>query len=68
VFLGGMPSRDHPTFNLFVPMSGLETTMKAIIAMILGAFLLSACNTMEGFGQDVQSGGKKISNEANEHR
>ena len=63
-----MPSRDHPTFNLFVPMSGLETTMKAIIAMILGAFLLSACNTMEGFGQDVQSGGKKISNEANEHR
>jgi predicted small secreted protein len=49
-------------------MTGLETTMKAIIAMILGAFLLAACNTMEGFGQDVQSGGKKISNEANEHR
>jgi len=42
--------------------------MKAIIAMILGAFILTACNTMEGLGQDVQSGGKKISNEANEHR
>ncbi len=42
--------------------------MKAIIAMILGAFLLTACGTMEGFGQDVQSGGKKISNEAAEHR
>jgi predicted small secreted protein len=42
--------------------------MKAIIAMILGAFLLAACGTMEGFGQDVQSGGKKISNEAAEHR
>ncbi len=42
--------------------------MKAIIAMILGAFILSACNTMEGFGQDVQAGGKKIQHEANEHR
>ena len=42
--------------------------MKAIIAMILGAFLLTACNTMDGFGHDVENGGKKISNEANEHR
>jgi predicted small secreted protein len=41
--------------------------MKAIIAMILGAFLLAACNTMEGFGQDVSAGGKKITNEAAEH-
>jgi predicted small secreted protein len=42
--------------------------MKAIIAMILGAFILTACNTMEGLGRDVQGGGKKIQNEANEHR
>ncbi len=42
--------------------------MKAIIAMILGAFVLTACNTMEGFGQDVQQGGKKIEKSANEHR
>ena len=42
--------------------------MKAIIAIILGAFLLSACNTMEGFGQDIQAGGKKIERSADEHK
>jgi predicted small secreted protein len=42
--------------------------MKAIIAIVLGAFLLSACNTMEGFGQDVQQGGKKIERSADEHK
>jgi len=42
--------------------------MKAIIAMILGAFVLSACNTMEGFGQDVQAGGKKIERSADQHK
>ena len=43
--------------------------MKRLIAAILGAsFLLAACNTMEGVGRDVQSGGKKIEREANEHR
>jgi predicted small secreted protein len=42
--------------------------MKAIIAMILGAFILTACNTMEGFGQDVQAGGKKIEKEADRNR
>jgi len=42
--------------------------MKAIIAIILGAFLLSACNTMEGFGQDAQAGGKKIERSADEHK
>jgi predicted small secreted protein len=42
--------------------------MKAIIAMVLGAFILSACNTMEGLGQDVQQGGKKIERSADEHK
>jgi len=42
--------------------------MKAIIAMILGAFVLTACNTMEGVGQDVQAGGKKIENAADRNR
>ena len=67
-FFGRDAEKDHPTFNLFVPRRDLEKTMKAINAMILGAFLLAACNTMDGFGQDVQSGGKKISNEAEQHR
>ena len=39
--------------------------MKALIAMIVGAsFLLGACNTFEGIGQDVKAGGKKIEKEA----
>ncbi len=42
--------------------------MKAIVAMILGAFILTACNTMEGLGQDVQAGGKKIEKEADRNR
>lgn len=42
--------------------------MKAIVAIILGAFVLTACNTMEGLGQDVQSGGKKIENAADRNR
>ena len=42
--------------------------MKRLIAAILGAsFLLAACNTMEGLGRDVQSGGKKIESEAARH-
>lgn len=43
--------------------------MKALIAMLVGAsFLLSACNTVEGVGQDVKAGGKKIEKEAVEHK
>ena len=44
-------------------------TMKALIALLVGAsFLLGACNTVEGVGKDVQSGGRKIQQEADEHR
>lgn len=43
--------------------------MKALIALLVGAsFLLSACNTVEGVGQDVKAGGKKIEKEAAEHK
>lgn len=41
---------------------------KALIAAILGAFILTACNTMEGVGRDTQAAGKKVEKEANEHR
>jgi predicted small secreted protein len=33
---------------------------KALIAALLGAFILTACNTMEGMGKDTQAAGKKI--------
>lgn len=30
--------------------------------------MLAGCNTMQGAGQDIQQGGKAISNEAKEHK
>ena len=42
--------------------------MKAIVAAILAGFFLTACNTMEGAGRDVQGAGKKIEKEAVEHK
>jgi len=39
--------------------------MKKAIAAILGAaFLLTACNTMEGFGRDIEKTGDKIEQKA----
>ena len=38
--------------------------IKALIAALVGAFVLSACNTMEGVGKDTQAAGKKIEKEA----
>lgn len=34
------------------------------VAIILSCFALSACNTVNGFGQDLQSGGRAISSVA----
>ena len=43
--------------------------MKAFIALIVGAaFLLGACNTMEGAGKDVKAAGTKVEGEAKEHK
>jgi predicted small secreted protein len=40
---------------------------KALIAAIIGAFVLSACNTIAGMGEDTQAAGKKVEKEAVEH-
>lgn len=43
--------------------------MKKLIAAILaGSFLLTACNTMEGFGRDVEKTGDKIEKSAQRHK
>jgi len=43
--------------------------MKSLIAAILaGSFLLTACNTMEGFGRDVEKTGNKIEQKAQEKK
>jgi entericidin B len=38
----------------------------AVVLGLLSAFFLSACNTMKGAGQDIQSGGEKLENKAEE--
>ena len=37
-------------------------------AFVASAFALSACNTIEGAGRDVEKGGQKIEKEAAEHK
>ncbi len=39
-----------------------------LVAAIAGATLLSACNTTEGFGEDVKSLGKGIEESASDNK
>ena len=47
---------------------------RIFVQLLTTLFLVSAvgaltgCNTMEGAGQDIQKGGKAISDEAKEHK
>ncbi len=46
-----------------------ELTMKKLtILLLLGGFTLglAGCNTMEGLGEDIESGGEELEEEANE--
>jgi len=38
--------------------------MKTLLIMLTALFALSACNTMEGFGKDVEKLGSKIEEKA----
>ena len=38
--------------------------MKTLLVMLAMLFALSACNTMEGFGKDVEKLGSKIEEKA----
>lgn len=40
----------------------------ALLALLMLVPALSACNTMEGAGQDVQKGGENLSNAANRNK
>ena len=44
--------------------------MKILSTVLMLAFAvsLSACNTIEGAGQDIQKGGEKIEQKADEHK
>jgi predicted small secreted protein len=41
------------------------TFVTAALALVL---LTAACDTMAGAGQDIQHGGRKLENEANENK
>ena len=41
----------------------IRILMAAAIAAAIG--LLSACNTMEGLGEDIEKGGEKLQEKAN---
>ena len=46
-----------------------DLLMKRLIAAIIGsAFLLGACNTMEGLGRDVEKTGDKIEKSAQRNK
>jgi entericidin B len=38
----------------------METSMKKIIFLIAATFALSACNTVQGVGKDIEKGGEAI--------
>ena len=38
--------------------------MKTLLIMLAALFALSACNTMEGFGKDIEKLGSKIEEKA----
>jgi predicted small secreted protein len=44
----------------------MKQFLLALTVMMLPA--LSACNTMEGMGEDIQKGGQNLEEEANEHK
>jgi entericidin B len=39
-----------------------------LVAVLTAAAALSACNTMEGAGQDMQSGGRALENSADRNK
>jgi predicted small secreted protein len=43
-----------------------EKTMRVVIMLLAGLLALSACNTFEGVGRDVQDAGEAIEDEAQE--
>lgn len=42
--------------------------IRLIFAFLVCTFFLSACNTMEGFGRDVESAGDEIEDTAKDNK
>lgn len=41
---------------------------RLLMLAIASMFLLSACNTMSGLGQDIEAGGNKLENAADKNK
>lgn len=39
-----------------------------VIGLLISTLGLTACNTMHGFGQDVERGGEKVQNAADKNK
>ena len=55
--------------QLFILHSYREVTMKAIVlgvVTLFSALLITGCNTVEGFGKDVEKGGEAIQRTADQ--
>ncbi len=42
--------------------------LKIVAALLIASFALTACNTMEGAGEDIQRGGEKLENAADRNK
>jgi predicted small secreted protein len=42
----------------------MKTRILALLALVLTTVALAACNTTKGLGEDLQSGGENLSDEA----
>ncbi|WP_369831626.1 entericidin A/B family lipoprotein [Nitrosovibrio sp. Nv4] len=49
---------------IFLLQKGIMMRMLTITIAFIAAFGLSACNTMQGLGKDVQSGGEALEKQA----
>lgn len=45
-------------------MAATRTLFAVLLASFLGSIALSACNTMEGLGQDIEAGGENLQDSA----
>jgi predicted small secreted protein len=46
----------------------IANTVLLLAALALGSISLSACNTVQGAGKDVERAGEKVQQEAQEHK
>jgi predicted small secreted protein len=43
----------------------MKLTLRMLVVVLCSLFFLNGCNTVHGFGQDMQDGGQEIKKAAN---